>query len=39
MAIRKGDADFLNFLNSWLKFQRDNGWIEERRRHWTSTLK
>ena len=34
MAIRKGDADFLNFLDSWLAFQRDGGWLDERIRHW-----
>lgn len=34
MAVRKGDTDFLNYLNSWLTFQRSTGWIEARTRHW-----
>jgi len=34
MAVRKGDADFLNFLNSWLTFHREGGWLDERERHW-----
>ena len=33
-AIRKGDADFTNFLNSWLAFRRDDGWLAERQRSW-----
>jgi polar amino acid transport system substrate-binding protein len=34
MAIRKGDADFLNFLNSWLAFQAEDGWLKERQHYW-----
>jgi len=34
MAVRKGDADFLNYLNSWLVFQKSSGWIEARTKHW-----
>jgi len=34
MAIRKGDADFLNFLNSWLAFQAEDGWLGERQQYW-----
>lgn len=37
MAVRKGDADFLNFLNSWLTFHREGGWLDERERHWLGT--
>jgi polar amino acid transport system substrate-binding protein len=37
MAIRKGDADFLNFLNSWLTFHREGGWLDERERYWLGT--
>jgi len=33
-AIRKGDADFLNFLNSWLAFQAEDGWLGERQQYW-----
>jgi polar amino acid transport system substrate-binding protein len=37
MAVRRGDADFLNFLNSWLTFHREGGWLDERERHWLGT--
>jgi polar amino acid transport system substrate-binding protein len=33
-AIRKGDPDFLNYVNSWLAFQRQSGFIEERTTYW-----
>jgi ABC-type amino acid transport substrate-binding protein len=36
MAVRKGDADFLAFLNTWLDIQRDQGWLDERQRHWAT---
>lgn len=35
MAIRKGDADFLNLLNTWLSLQRDEGWLDERAAFWS----
>jgi len=38
MAVRKGDSDFVNYLNSWLTFQRDIGWLEERSRYWTENI-
>jgi polar amino acid transport system substrate-binding protein len=34
MAIRKGDPDFLNYLNSWLAFHKDDGWLDERLKYW-----
>lgn len=34
-GVRKGDPDFLNFLDSWLRFQRDSGWLGERARYWS----
>ncbi len=34
MAVRKGDADFLNFLNSWISFHKESGWLDDRERHW-----
>lgn len=37
IAVRKGDPDFLNYLNSWLQFHRDDGWIDERTRYWTES--
>jgi polar amino acid transport system substrate-binding protein len=36
MAVRKGDPDWLAFLNTWLELQREQGWLEERARHWAS---
>jgi polar amino acid transport system substrate-binding protein len=35
-GVRKGDPDFLNFLNTWLTLRRGEGWLEERARHWVS---
>jgi len=37
MAVRKGDPDFLAFLNSWLEMQRESGWLAERARHWATS--
>lgn len=34
-GVRKGDPDFLNFLDNWLRFQRDSGWLGERARYWS----
>lgn len=34
MGVRKGDADWLSFLNTWLELQREQGWLDERARHW-----
>jgi polar amino acid transport system substrate-binding protein len=36
-AIRKGDADFLNLLNSWLAYRRDSGWLGDRQDYWFGT--
>jgi polar amino acid transport system substrate-binding protein len=36
MAIRKGDADFLNLLNTWLSLQREDGWLDERAFFWST---
>ena len=33
-GIRKGDPDFLNYLNSWLAFQRQSGFTDERTNYW-----
>jgi polar amino acid transport system substrate-binding protein len=33
-GIRKGDPDFLNYLNAWLAFQRQSGFIDERTAYW-----
>lgn len=37
MAVRKGDPDFLAFLNTWLEIQRESGWLGERTRHWATS--
>lgn len=37
-AVRKGDPDFVNFLNSWIKYHQQNGWLEDRRTFWFKTL-
>lgn len=37
MAVRKGDPDFLAFLNTWLDIQREGGWLAERTRHWATS--
>ena len=36
MAVRKGDHDFLTFLNTWLTVHRAEGWLDERALHWSS---
>lgn len=35
IAIRKGDADFLNFLDTWLAIQHETGWMDERAMRWS----
>ena len=37
-AIRKGDPDFLNFLNNWIIVTAAEGWLEERHEYWFKTL-
>ena len=34
IAVRKGDLDTLNFLNSWITVNQANGWLEQRRKYW-----
>lgn len=38
MAVRKGDPDFLNFLNSWISNHNTSGWLQERHDYWFKTL-
>ncbi len=33
-AVRKGDQEFLNYLNSWITVVSAEGWLEERKRYW-----
>jgi polar amino acid transport system substrate-binding protein len=37
IAVRKGDPDFLNFLDTWLAIQRDEGWLDDHALHWSTT--
>ncbi len=37
-AVRRGDPDFVNFLNSWIQERTVNGWIERRRKHWFNSF-
>lgn len=36
-AIGKGDADFLNFLNNWIRVRQADGWLQERYNYWFTT--
>ena len=35
VAMRKGDPDMLNYVNTVLEFHRASGWLAERTRYWT----
>ncbi len=36
-AIQKGDVDFLNFLNNWIRVKNADGWLQERYEYWFTT--
>lgn len=36
-AVRKGDPDFLNFLDGWIRMVTDEGWLAERHHYWFRT--
>jgi len=36
-AVRKGDPDFLNFLDGWIRTVSDEGWLAERHNYWFRT--
>lgn len=38
MAVRKGDADFLRFLDSWIQYHSLSRWLSERRDYWFGSL-
>jgi polar amino acid transport system substrate-binding protein len=38
LAINKGDADFLNFINSWVVARTADTWIPNTRHYWLQTL-
>ena len=33
-ALRKGDADALNFFSNWIRVHISNGWLKERHDYW-----
>jgi polar amino acid transport system substrate-binding protein len=33
-AVRKGDPDLLAFLDAWIRYHQDTGWLAERREYW-----
>jgi len=37
--VRKGDPDFLNFLDGWIRMVTDEGWLTERHNYWFRTDK
>ncbi|MGE4551506.1 MAG: transporter substrate-binding domain-containing protein [Desulfovibrionaceae bacterium] len=37
-AVRKGDPDFLNFLDNWIRVKTDQGWLKARYDYWFRTL-
>ncbi|NOQ42218.1 MAG: transporter substrate-binding domain-containing protein [Desulfuromusa sp.] len=36
-AIQKGDVDFLNFLNNWIRVKNADGWLRDRYDYWFTT--
>ncbi|WP_176722489.1 transporter substrate-binding domain-containing protein [Candidatus Thiosymbion oneisti] len=37
-VAKKGDPDFLNFLNSWIAARKSDGWIEQQREYWVDSI-
>lgn len=33
-AIRRGDTDFLNYLNTWIRYYNQTGWLKTERKKW-----
>jgi polar amino acid transport system substrate-binding protein len=33
-AVRKGDPDLLFFLDAWIRYHQDTGWLAEKRKYW-----
>ena len=36
-AVRRGDMDFVNYLNSWIAARKADKWISTRRKYWFKT--
>jgi polar amino acid transport system substrate-binding protein len=34
LAVRRGDLEFLAYLNTWVDAHRNDGWLKERRQQW-----
>jgi polar amino acid transport system substrate-binding protein len=37
-AVRRGDADFINFLNAWVAAREADGWLPSTQRYWFESL-
>ena len=37
-AVRKGDADTLNYFNNWIRYVEAEGWLKERKHYWFETM-
>ena len=37
-AMRKGDHDFLSYVNNWISRRQHDGWLEERRKYWFASM-
>jgi ABC-type amino acid transport substrate-binding protein len=37
-AVRRGDMDFINYLNSWIETRTVNKWLERRRNYWFASM-
>jgi polar amino acid transport system substrate-binding protein len=33
-VVRKGDPDLLSFLDTWIRYQQDTGWLAEKHKYW-----
>lgn len=38
-AVARGDADLLAYLNAWILYRQDTGWLKERRDYWFRSLR
>jgi polar amino acid transport system substrate-binding protein len=38
LAIRKGEQEFLNFLNAWVTARQSDKWLQTTRAYWFTTL-
>ena len=36
-AVRRGDTDFIDYLNAWIEARTVNKWLENRRNYWFKT--